>query len=246
MAIPLQALVLYWQSQGSAGFSRTDFDNLRTKLGQPVLRMDSREDLFDLVGGASYFWTDLETIDAKSLVQMMQSAMIRRVHGVFPELIARAKTMEWPDDLKPVAEMLRLNLEITINQNPDEVLPMLDQLIAICKTSGEPAGNHILEKVRLLEALGRSQEAQSTFRQALQDHPRDPYLLQYIAMIQQYMQSQATAQGPSLDNAIAMHGRAQQTPAASGGLWTPGSPKPPASPEPPREDKGSGLWLPGQ
>jgi tetratricopeptide (TPR) repeat protein len=246
LAIQLQALVLYWQSQGSAGFSRTHFESLLTKLGQPVLRMDSREDLFDLVGGASYFWTDLDTIDAKSLVQMMQSAMIRRVHGVFPELIARAKTMEWPDDLKPVAEMLRLNLEITTNRNPDEVLPMLDQLIAICKSSDEPAGNHILEKVRLLEAMGRTQEAQSTFRQALQDHPRDPYLLQYIAMIQQYMQSQAAAQGPSLDNAIAMHGRAQQTSPASGGLWTPGTPKAPAATEPPREEKGSGLWLPGQ
>jgi hypothetical protein len=248
--LTLLALLLHWQASGEHRIDDRQFIALHERLGLVRPKLDPEEDLFDQVGGAAYFWSDLSTIRPPSLLGLIQSAMARNISSILPTFGERSRQIEWPPDAKDAAEYVTLNIELRQTTDLESADTKLEQICKVGKAIGAPIGNAVLERMEVLMALGRRSEAQRFMEQALRESPRDPYLLQFMQMAmyqqahQQRMQSRDADQIP---NAILMHGtqRTPPTPAASNPrMW---SPSPAASPPPPSEtSSGSKLWIPGQ
>jgi tetratricopeptide (TPR) repeat protein len=239
--IRLQALLLHWQCSGSSGLTDAQFKAIHAQLGLSVPQISASEDVFDLVGGASYFWTNLSDIDPRSLVQLMQSAMVRNVSSVFVVLAEKSAQTQWPDDLKDSAHYTELNLRARSTTDPNVAESILRQIVESGKKLGVPVGNAVLERVEVLNMLGRSAESRQYLEQSLRDNPEDPVLLQFIqmAMMRQEQMMRARGGAPA----------AKVTPssAPSSGLWTPGQDAAPvAQPQSNSGGGGSKLWIPGQ
>ncbi len=105
-----------------------DYAGIYSTQGLAQPKVSAKDDTFDLVGGASYFWIDLNDIDPESLIQLMQSAMNRRVSVVFGELVAKSKSMQWPAELATAARYTTLNMEVRVVRDPTEAEVILEQI----------------------------------------------------------------------------------------------------------------------
>jgi tetratricopeptide (TPR) repeat protein len=243
--IPMQALLLNWQSHNPPGMDDADFQTLHKnlQLSRPV--MSAEDDVFDLVGGAAYYWTDLVNIDAQSLIQLMQSAMTRTVTSMFSVLVARAETMAWPEDMKLSADYTVLNLKTRVATDPDKAEVYLARIIETGKKLNLPVGNAILERFELLNMLDRRAEARQFLESSLRENPNDPVLLQFIqmAMMQQQQMAARGRPGPGAVGSLSDRTGGGNAESPSG-LWTPDSAGPADSD--PAAGGGSKLWIPGQ
>ncbi len=251
MKTKLLAILLHWEGMGSAMLSHRDFVQLHATLGLTQPTVDASDDTFDLVGGASYYWTDLASIDADSLIRLMQSAMSRGVSVVYEQLVLRAKTMIWPEEMRAAADYTTLNMEVRIASDPNEAEKLLEKIYEIGKGLGLPIGNAVLERVELLSQMGRQNDAGLFLQRALREVPEDPVLIQYIQAVRYQMQQQQMgAGGADLNSALMRRGAARPAaaPAASAsGIWTPDQGAPTAAPVAAEEERpASKLWLPGQ
>jgi hypothetical protein len=244
--LALQALLLNWQSHNPPGMDDSDFRSIHRNLQVSQPSISSQEDVFDLVGGAAYYWTDLDTIDARSLIQLMQSALTRSVSSMFGELIRRSEATQWPEDIKLSAEYTTLNLKTRIATDPVEAESLLTRIIESGKKLDLPVGNAILERFELLNMLERRGEARQFLESSLRENPNDPVLLQFIQMAMMQQQQQMAARGRGgmpggMGGSIGDAGASPSSEPASG-LWTPDS-----APSQPSGSSGGGskLWIPG-
>jgi tetratricopeptide (TPR) repeat protein len=249
-AVKIKALLLQWLASGQPQIDTTAIRDLHTTLGLQMPSVASTEDTFDLVSGASYFWTDLSTIDNVSLIQLMQSALTRNVRGAYSSLIEKYSQVQWPDDMKDSADYTAYNMQLRLIKNPDEAVELLEKIYEAGKRLKMVVGQAVLERFELLRRMGRGQEAQLFLQKAISECPQDPVLVEFLnAALYQMQRSQAGGgaggAGDNLSSALLRHRVGQQTPdeARSSGLWTPDSPQPAASAG---SESGSKLWLPGQ
>ncbi len=249
-AVKIKALLLQWLASGQPQVDTGVIRELHETLGLQMPVVASTEDTFDLVSGASYFWTDLTTIDNVSLIQLMQSALTRNVRGAYQSLIEKHKQVEWSDDLKNAADYTALNMQLRLIKSPDEAVDLLEQIYETGKRLKMVVGQAVLERFELLCRMGRTQEAQLFLQKAISECPQDPVINEFLnAALYQMQRSQAgggpAAAGDNLSSALLRHRVGQQAPAEerSSGLWTPDSPQPAASAG---NESGSKLWLPGQ
>jgi tetratricopeptide (TPR) repeat protein len=237
LKIRLAALLLHWQGSGTSGLMDNQFKDLHKQLQLESPLLSASSDVFDMVGGASYFWTDLTDIDANSLIQLMQSALSRGVSSVFDKLATKSEQMQWPDEYKASAEYTQLNLRTRTATDPMQADQLLKRIVELGKELGVPIGNAVLERVEVLNMMGRSAESRQFLEQSLRENPNDPVLLQFIqmAMMQQEKNMRARGGAPAV----------AASSASSSGLWTPGQPEAaPASQQ--SGGGGSKLWIPGQ
>ncbi len=238
LKIKLAGLLLHWQGSGTSALTDNQFKDLHHQLQLKVPKISAAQDVFDLVGGASYFWTDLSNIDANSLIQLMQSAMTRGVTSIFENLVLRSQQMEWPDEFKLSAKYTQLNLQTRTTTDPLEAEGLLRQIVETGKELNVPIGNAVLERVEVLNMLGRNGESRQFLEQSLRENPNDPVLLQFVQMaMMRQQQAQRSRGGP--EAAIA----ASSAPAS--GLWTPGQSEEPQSSAGSGSGGGSKLWIPG-
>ncbi len=249
----LAAFLLFWQAAGTSKLSATDFADLAGKLSLEKIKLSSTEDTFDLVGGASYFWIDLEGIAPDDLLQMAQSALTRNVTSIYESMADAITATKWPEELEISADYTKLALRTRSSKSFEEAEKLLEQMYEKGKVLGVPIGNVVLERADVLQQLGRSEEAGMFLRKALTEVPRDPVLMQFVQMQMMRMQQQQAAggggRGADVGAALARHGSQAPTPASSGsGLWTPdqGSPEATGKPASASGSGGSGLWIPGQ
>jgi tetratricopeptide (TPR) repeat protein len=249
----LAAFLLFWQAAGTSKLSATDFADLAGKLSLEKIKLSSTEDTFDLVGGASYFWIDLEGIAPDDLLQMAQSALTRNVTSIYESMADAITATKWPEELDISADYTKLALRTRSSKSFEEAEKLLEQMYEKGKVLGVPIGNVVLERADVLQQLGRSEEAGMFLRKALTEVPRDPVLMQFVQMQMMRMQQQQAAggggRGADVGAALARHGSQAPTPASSGsGLWTPdqGSPESTGKPASASGSGGSGLWIPGQ
>ncbi len=104
--------------------------------------------------------------------------------------------------------------------------------------------------------MGREEDARNYLEKVVKEIPNDPYLLEFIQMIQAQMQQdmmQRRSGGGQLEDALLgrnppSRGANAPTPSAGSGLWTPGQPTggPAETKQSEGSGSGSGLWLPGQ
>lgn len=244
--LPLQALLLSWQSHNPNTMDDADFRHLHQTLqvSRPSLSADL--DLLDRVGGAAYYWTDLNTIDPRSLIQLMQSVLARSVSTMYRPLVAKSETVSWPEDFKLSAEYTVLNLKSRLVSDPLEAEKLLARIIDAGKQLQLPVGNAILERFELLNMLDRRAEARQFLESSLRENPNDPVLLQFLqAAMMQQQQMAARSRGMAMDSGMPMASPASSGGTTSSGLWTPDAP---ASPAPNSNPSGGGskLWIPGQ
>jgi hypothetical protein len=234
--IALLALLLHWQGSGSSGLNNTLFKELHQQLHLTQPSLQSSTDVFDQVGGAAYFWTDLQSIDPDSLIQLMQSALTRGVASISEDLVQASERMQWPENLKSSAEYTLLNLKAQLATDPNEAEKLLLRISELAKELGVPLGNAVLERVEILNSLGRGAEGRIFLEKSLRENPEDPVLLQFLQMAmmrEQQMRERAGSLGG---------GEPSISPSSSSGsgLWTPDQPAESDS------SGGSKLWIPGQ
>ncbi|MCY2975554.1 MAG: hypothetical protein NTW52_12905 [Planctomycetota bacterium] len=250
----LAAFLLFWQAAGTSKLSATDFEDLAEKLSLEKIKLSSTDDTFDLVGGASYFWIDLEGIAPDDLLQMAQSALTRNVTSIYERMAAAITATKWPEKLEISADYTKLALRTRSSKSFEEAEKLLEQMYEKGKVLGVPIGNVVLERADVLQQLGRPEEAGMFLRKALTEVPRDPVLMQFVQMQMMRMQQQQAGGGggrggADVGAALARHGSQAPTPASSGsGLWTPdqGAPEAQGKPAGASGSGGSGLWIPGQ
>ena len=238
LKVKLAALLLHWQGSGTSALLDAQFKEIHQQLQLTVPMISASEDVFDLVGGASYFWTNLSDIDANSLIQLMQSALQRGVTSIYENLVQRSQQMQWPDEAKLSAEYTQLNLMTRTTSDPAEAESLLRRIVDAGKMLGIPIGNAVLERVEVLNMLGRSGESRQFLEQSLRENPNDPVLLQFVQMAMQRQQQAQRARGGRPEAAIS----ASSAPAS--GIWTPGQTEEPQS-NASGSSGGSKLWIPG-
>ena len=165
--------------------------------------------------------------------------MTRGVTSVYENLVQRSEQMQWPDEFKLSAEYTQLNLKTRITSDPAEAESLLRRIVEAGKELGVPIGNAVLERVEVLNMLGRSGESRQFLEQSLRDNPNDPVLLQFIQMAMMRQQQAQRARGGRPEAAIA------SSAAPSAGLWTPGQSEEPQAGAGSSAAGGSKLWIPG-
>jgi hypothetical protein len=245
----LLALLLFWQASGMTKLTAEDFTALHQELGLQQPKLSAESDTFDLVGGASYFWTDLQSIEGDELLQLAQSALSRGVPTVYGMLAKQILSMKWPEESAIPADYTALCLRARASTNLDEAEQLLLQMIEKGKVLGVAVGNPILERADMLRSLGRAEEANAFLQKSVRENPNDPVLQRFVQMMMMRMQQEQAAAARSGDVGSSILGRG---PAGGGaepsGLWTPGQSN---APEPARQPAsssgggtGSGLWIP--
>jgi len=232
----LAALLLHWQGSNTSSLTDDQFKQLHQQLNLQVPKLSSSQDVLDFVGGASYFWTDLSDIDPNSLIQLMQSALSRGVTSIFESLAKRSEQMQWPEEFKVSAEYTQLNLKTRIVTDPNDAEKLLKRIVELGKQLEVPIGNAVLERVEVLNMLGRNTESRQFLEQSLRENPNDPVLLQFMQMAMMRQQQAMRARG----------GEVASSQAASSGLWTPGQTAEPQQSAGSGSGGGSKLWIPGQ
>ena len=240
LKIKLAALLLHWQGSGTSSLTDNQFKELHEKLQLKVPKISASEDVFDMVGGASYFWTDLSDIDPNSLIQLMQSSLQRGVTSIYENLVQRSEQMQWPEESRLSAEYTQLNLKTRTTTDPLEAESLLRRIVDAGKELGVPIGNAVLERVEVLNMLGRQGESRQFLEQSLRENPNDPVLLQFIQMAMMRQQQAQRGRGGRPEAAVA----ASSSPAS--GIWTPGQSEEPQSNAGSGSGGGSKLWIPGQ
>lgn len=236
LKIKLAALLLHWQGSSTSSLTDDQFKQLHQQLNLQVPKLSSSQDVLDFVGGASYFWTDLTDIDPNSLIQLMQSALSRGVTSIFDSLAQRSEQMQWPEEFKVSAEYTQLNLRTRTVTDPNDAEKLLKRIVELGKQLEVPIGNAVLERVEVLNMLGRNTESRQFLEQSLRENPNDPVLLQFMQMAMMRQQQAMRARG----------GEVASSQAASSGLWTPGQSDEPQQSAGGGSGGGSKLWIPGQ
>ena len=236
LKIKLAALLLHWQGSSTSSLTDDQFKQLHQQLNLQVPKLSSSQDVLDFVGGASYFWTDLSDIDPNSLIQLMQSALSRGVTSIFDSLAQRSEQMQWPEEFKVSAEYTQLNLRTRTVTDPNDAEKLLKRIVELGKQLEVPIGNAVLERVEVLNMLGRNTESRQFLEQSLRENPNDPVLLQFMQMAMMRQQQAMRARG----------GEVASSQAASSGLWTPGQSDEPQQSAGGGAGGGSKLWIPGQ
>ncbi|MCY2985065.1 MAG: hypothetical protein NTY15_15685 [Planctomycetota bacterium] len=240
LKIKLAALLLHWQGSGTSSLTDNQFKELHEKLQLKVPKISASEDVFDTVGGASYFWTDLSDIDPNSLIQLMQSSLQRGVTSIYENLVQRSEQMQWPEESRLSAEYTQLNLKTRTTTDPLEAESLLRRIVEAGKELGVPIGNAVLERVEVLNMLGRQGESRQFLEQSLRENPNDPVLLQFVQMAMMRQQQAQRGRGGRPEASVA----ASSSPAS--GIWTPGQSEEPQSNAESGSGGGSKLWIPGQ
>jgi tetratricopeptide (TPR) repeat protein len=238
--VALQAVLLSWQARNPSGFTDADFDAIHKRLQVSEPKLSPELDVFDLVGGAAYYWTDLANIDPQSLIQLMQSSLTRGISSMYQPLIDRAQSTQWPEELRGSAEYTLHNLKVRVCSDPNEAEKLLARIIESGKKLNVSIGSAIIERFELLSMLGRHGEARVFMESSVRENSSDPTLMRYIQSLMQ--QSEMAARGNSgLGGQSAAGNIADAGGANSSGIWTPDGP---SGSSPDSAGGGSKLWVP--
>ena len=165
--------------------------------------------------------------------------------GAQRAFLSIAKVVRSNEELAADAQlqMVVLGNLLRFNSDINEKLTQIDELIGRMKELNQQVGRLVLEKVNILAALGREEDARATVTQAFSENPDDPYLLSFLQYAQRSAQGnpQAQAGGDPLASKLMQNAMSKQTAEPSGGgIVLPGQEEP--APQGGGESK---LWLPG-
>jgi hypothetical protein len=111
-----------------------------------------------------------------------------------------------------------------------------EELETALEKAGAPVGRVVIQRMGLLQAAGRVQEAQQCLLTATKKHPNDPYLLSFMQYIMEQSRGAGRGRGPE-PMMSGMLGGADEPQESASGLVLPGQAEP--------QESKSKLWLPG-
>jgi hypothetical protein len=187
---------------------------------------------------------DLERIDiAQVSPPQLRGLLLRAMSlGAMRVCYRCARAVTECEQLASDAQLQIIALSNLLNLVPSlaEKLEISKQLETEMAHIKNPVGRIILQRLSILHALGRAEEAQQTLMEAFQQHPEDPYLLSFM---QHAMQASGGGRGGSLDPGEQLAMRMMQNPSratpSESGLVLPGQSSASSG------EGESKLWLPG-
>jgi hypothetical protein len=225
------ALLLVWIAEGNAIPSDSEVRQLHSRLGLEQPKLDPQADTFDLVGGASYFWIDFEAVDKDTLLIIAQSALSRRIWAIADSVAAEIRKRSWSDEEFPSADFTRLSLSALTCEDMNQAEKIYFELAEKARVLKILTGPFVMQRCRMLVALGRVEEMAEYLLASYQKSPDDPVLMQEIqrmvGMAKQQGSSRSSGQS-SVEDALLERshvGRSKAAaPASSSKLWTPDQP----------------------
>ncbi len=183
---------------------------------------------------------DLVRIDIASLSPTQLRGFLQRAHSYGASRVTYecARTISQHPEMQDDAQVqaFALSCLLPLTQSFAQKLQLMEKLEAYMTELEVPVGQLILERLALMQYLGKTKEAQEMLLEAVSNHPEDPYLMSFLQYAMQQNSGGPGAADPLAGRLSAMSRPKQEQ--ASSGLVLPGQSSAPAGGE-------SKLWLPG-
>lgn len=229
----LRGLLFHLEGEQSFVVPRESIDEVysRLNLPRPTLTVNPQSESIHLTSVV-----DLDRIDCRQLSDSQLQAIIGRAASLgayrvyyhcAKEALSRESLAEHPCRIAALGGML------TFETTLEGKLKYCTELEAALEKASAPVGRIVIQRMGLLQAAGRPQEAQECILTAVKKYPNDPFLMNFL----QYIMEQARAGGREQDPMLGSMLGSEEPQATSSGLVLPGQSEP--------QESKSKLWLPG-
>lgn len=227
----IRGLLVHLEGEQSFVVPRSSIDEIYSRLGltRPTLTVNPQSESIQLNSVI-----DLDRIDVHQLSDNQLQAIIGRAIALGAyrvyfhcahEVLSRDSLKETPSRIGALSGLI--SFETTL----DGKINYCTELEAALAKANAPIGRVVIQRMSLLQAAGRVQEAQECLMNAAKNHPNDPYLMSFM----QYIMEQSRGRGPS--PMMGGMGGGDEVQETDGGLVLPGQAEP--------QGAKSKLWLPG-
>ena len=227
----IRGLLVHLEGEQSFVVPRESIDEIysRLNLPRPTLIVNPQSENIQLTSVV-----DLDRIDCRQLSDNQLQAITGRsvalgAYRVYyhcaKEILNRETLAESPSRIAALSGMI--SFETTIEGK----VKYCEELETAMEKAGAPVGRVVIQRMGLLQASGRVQEAQECMLTATKKHPNDPYLLSFMQYIMEQSRGAGRGRGP---DPMMGGGETQES---GSGLVLPGQSEP--------QESKSKLWLPG-
>ena len=231
----IRGLLVHLEGEQSFVVPRESIDEIysRLNLPRPTLIVNPQSENIQLTSVV-----DLDRIDCRQLSDNQLQAITGRsvalgAYRVYyhcaKEILNRETLAESPSRIAALSGMI--SFETTIEGK----IKYCEKLETAMEKAGAPVGRVVIQRMGLLQASGRVQEAQECMLNATKKHPNDPYLLSFMQYIME--QSRGAGRGRGADPMMGGMLGGGETQESGSGLVLPGQSEP--------QESKSKLWLPG-
>ena len=231
----IRGLLVHLEGEQSFVVPRESIDEIysRLNLPRPTLIVNPQSENIQLTSVV-----DLDRIDCRQLSDNQLQAITGRsvalgAYRVYyhcaKEILNRESLAESPSRIAALSGMI--SFETTIEGK----IKYCEKLETAMEKAGAPVGRVVIQRMGLLQASGRVQEAQECMLNATKKHPNDPYLLSFMQYIME--QSRGAGRGRGADPMMGGMLGGGETQESGSGLVLPGQSEP--------QESKSKLWLPG-
>ncbi len=231
----IRGLLVHLEGEQSFVVPRESIDEIysRLNLPRPTLIVNPQSENIQLTSVV-----DLDRIDCRQLSDNQLQAITGRsvalgAYRVYyhcaKEILNRESLAESPSRIAALSGMI--SFETTIEGK----IKYCEELETAMEKAGAPVGRVVIQRMGLLQASGRVQEAQECMLNATKKHPNDPYLLSFMQYIME--QSRGAGRGRGADPMMGGMLGGGETQESGSGLVLPGQSEP--------QESKSKLWLPG-
>jgi len=236
----LRGLLCHMEGEQSLLFEGDAIGEIYRRLNfeRPIVQVDPSADSLRLAYAVDMDRLAPSQLNDKQLKGLLIRAMSIGALRVFyrcATVVGQRPSLREDLQLQVAAISGMLNVEPDLERKLD----MSRQLEELLVKLQAPVGRILIQRLSLLQALGRTEEAKQTIQQGLSKYPNDPYL---ISFVQYAMQAQSAA--PVDDSGLAMRmmqnaaGQPASDPSRGSGLVLPGQ-------QTDGVDGENKLWLPG-
>lgn len=230
----IRGLLVHLEGEQSFVVPRESIDEVyrRLDLPRPVLAVNPQSDNIQLTSVV-----DLDRIDSKQLSDNQLQAILARAitlgayrvyYHIARELLGRESMADSPSRVAAISGMMSFESDV------DRKIKYSDELETALEKAGAPVGRVVIQRMGMLQAAGRTQEAQQCILDATKKYPNDPYLLSFMQYLMQ--QTRGAGQSGGLSPLGGILGDDEPQESASG-LVLPGQSD--------SQESKSKLWLPG-
>ncbi len=231
----LRGLLVHLEGEQSFVVPRGSIDEIyrRLDLPRPALTVNPQSENIQLTSVV-----DLDRIDCKQLSDNQLQAITGRAMSLgayrvyyhcAKEVLSREKLADSPIRIAALSGM------ISFESSVDGKIKYCEELETALEKAGAPVGRAVIQRMSLLQACGRVQEAQECMLNATKKHPNDPYILSFMQYIME--QTRGAGRGRGADPMGGMLGGADEPQESASGLVLPGQSE--------GQESKSKLWLPG-
>jgi tetratricopeptide (TPR) repeat protein len=210
-------------------------------IERPVVEIEADAEALRLPTALDMDRVDVTQLNDSQVRGLTVRAMSMGASRVFYRCAQQVRSRE---SLKDDAQLQVAAISGLLSMLPsiDERLSLCDEMEEILVKANAPVGRVVIQKMTMLQAVGREQEARETLQNGVQKYPQDPYLMSFLqyAMQAQGMQPGGGGADEGLAARMMQNAAAKQSDA---GIVLPGQDS--AAPPSAAGDGESKLWLPG-